>query len=233
MPKPMADRCEVDAGFEQMNSRRVTKQMWVNPLFGERRHGLASRSEILPKKLSNPETNQLSSSCVEEQRGGCIISIRTLFQEPSEQLCSLRPDWADPKVVALSGEPNLVRRLQTQIAYAQIEQLLHPAAGIEHQRKQSMVTWSRGSGLVGSIEYGLNFILFQILNRGSTGASLEGYPNNRLQCRDMFRLCVGQEPGKRVDRSEPSIASCYAVEPFLFKHFEKLRDVVCRECGQR
>ena len=56
MPKPMADRCEVDAGLEQINSRRVTKRMRVNPLFGKRRHGLASQSQILPKEVSYAET---------------------------------------------------------------------------------------------------------------------------------------------------------------------------------
>ena len=84
--------------------------------------------------------------------------IGPLFQEPSQQLCRLRPDWANSKFIALSGEPDLIRRLQTQIAYAQIEQLLHAAAGIEHQGKQSMVTSTRGCGLVRSIEKGLNFI---------------------------------------------------------------------------
>ena len=57
-------------------------------------------------------------------------------------MSGLRPNRAESGLAALAAQANLVRRLGSYVAQAQIEDLLNASARIEHQCEQGIIAFT-------------------------------------------------------------------------------------------
>ena len=67
--------------------------------------------------------------------------------------------------MALTLQPNLARRIETQVAAAQVEDLLNAGAGVEHQSEKCVIAPTARSGPVDAFEQGVDLTAFQVLDR--------------------------------------------------------------------
>jgi hypothetical protein len=80
----------------------------------------------------------------------------------------------------LPKHPHLKRLGQLEIASAQVRDLLHAAAGVEHRRQQSVVAASQRCGSIDCFENRITLLVFQVIN-GPLSCALEGNAQNTLR----------------------------------------------------
>ncbi|MNN87844.1 hypothetical protein D3C81_2054530 [compost metagenome] len=99
---------------------------------------------MLAKQVTDPKAGKLVAATIDKQCRVHVKGMQALFDEPLQQLGSLRPDRADAHPVPLALQSDLARPLHAQVAQAKVEYLLHPCTGIEHEREQCVVAPSGG-----------------------------------------------------------------------------------------
>ena len=108
----------------------------MEPLVLKRRGDGMAGSQMLMQSVAHAEARERAAALVAEQgRGGRIlIGVWQLtVDQLAEQPRGVWPDWTQTELAALAVEANLVGRVETDVAYAQIENLLDAGAGIEQK----------------------------------------------------------------------------------------------------
>jgi len=115
----------------------------------------------------------------------------------------------------------LAWRLEPDIATAEVQDLLHPSTGVEHQGKQRVVALSTWTSSVNALKKSLNLSTIQVLDWHITSAALETDVDHSLEPTEVFRVLGREETSKHVDRAEARIARGDTVMPFSFEELQE------------
>ena len=100
--------------------------------------------------------------------------VATFDQQRTKNFGRLRPQWGNAFFTSLAKEANVRRRLESHITDAKSDDFLNPCAGIEHRRKERVITTTISGGPINCCQHRLNLIEFEVLDRTGTRSCLKG-----------------------------------------------------------
>ena len=80
-------------------------------------------------------------------------------------LHGLRPEGAEALLASLPRRPDLGRSFEVKVTGSQVEDFLHPCAGVEHGKQQGAIPPTVSGSAVRRLQQGLQFIRFEIPHR--------------------------------------------------------------------
>src|SRR4030088_2810133 len=98
----------------------------------------------------------------------------------SQTLCRCWPEWTLPDFVTLPMDAHLIRRRQTQIPNAEIQNFLDAPPRIEHQSEERVIADSSGRFTVDTLEKGIEFRTVEVLDRRLSCSSLKRHVEDPL-----------------------------------------------------
>jgi hypothetical protein len=120
---------------------------------------------------------------------------------------------------------------ELEIAWPQVEELLHASPGVEEHEEERVVATTIGSDPVGGIEKGTYLVGFEIFDK-ALSSPLEGHGEDPLAELKVLRMACRSVPRECVDCSEASVARRGTVAPVGLKMVEKCEDDVGSEIGE-
>lgn len=142
-----------------------------------------------------------------------------------ERRHGFRPQRADPLFAALSGELDLMDRLEAEILNFEVDYLLSPCPGVVEKQEQRRVSLGVACLRVDAVEHRPYLRLFEVFN-GARRRAFERDIANRLALRQGVGLLSGHVAKECTQGREPAISSVGTVATRRFEVVEKRQNRV-------
>src|SRR5262249_4118272 len=112
--------------------------MRVNPLLSQGLDRSGARLDVLLEQVADTKPGKFDTAAIHKQP--CVRCFTgSSIGEFSQQGCGLWPNWTYSSLAALTMQAHLIGRFCSNVAQAQIEDLLNTSASVKHYREQRIV----------------------------------------------------------------------------------------------
>lgn len=148
MPQPLTDRRHIHSRLQEGDRRAVPHAVRVEPLGAKTWSGNLGMFQALVQDVSDSETRERCGPAVlEDPHFGPQVNVQ-LHTQMAQELCRLRPDGTGSLFSAFSREMQLKGFRELKVTSPEIQNLLYSGAGVEHGRKESIISPSLWRALV-------------------------------------------------------------------------------------
>jgi hypothetical protein len=120
MPKPLADRREIDARLEQVDRRGMSQRVRVDALLVQGACRGGTGHDVLVEQIANAKTRELAAAPVCEQQRVDRRASRYLLRQLPQSSGGRGPDWAEPHLAAFATQSDLARWLGPNVAQLEV-----------------------------------------------------------------------------------------------------------------
>jgi len=138
--KPLADRGQVHARFQQRDSSAVSHAVRVESLVAQCGDGGASVIYVLGENVPHAKASQGNAAVVEKHPRVRTYFNLAFFTMRQQHGSRLRPQWTESLFAALSEKPNVIRPDELKIARFHVNYFLNTGSGVEHGGQQSVIS---------------------------------------------------------------------------------------------
>jgi hypothetical protein len=231
MSKPLADRGQVHARFQQRDSSAVSHAVRVQPLVAQCGNVGSSVIYVFGENVPYAEASQGNAAVVEKHPRVRADFNLTFFTMGQQHGSSLRPQWTESLFAALPEKPNLIRPDELKIARFHVNYFLNTGSGVEHGSQQSVISPTVRCRTIYSLEYSLDLVAIEIFNHALI-SPFEGNGKKTLRSLDLIGVMSSNITEERVNSCEADIPRCYAVFAFLLEMSEERNDSICQNILQ-
>src|SRR5271157_1623882 len=206
MPQPVTDRGEIHSGLEQVDGGRVTHSVGMKSLARESGScGLRSIA-VLQEEIAHSKARERLAPVIEEEPVGRPAIDTPLLAEARKHRRGLGPERAESFLATLAEQPHLERSLEPKVANAEIQDLLHPRSGVEHRRKECVITPAIERRAVDRIEDRLDLLVLEVVDRAGSGA-FEGNCQDPLTVAEVLGIAGCEVAEEGMNRRQANISS--------------------------
>jgi transposase len=223
VPEPGPDRVDIDTGSEQMDSGRVSQRVRTDALAAHRLDPCRRLRSTCGDDPVHPEPRHRSACTSAED-----MVIRTAgSQQWPKRIEGLRPQWADPPLVALAENPYSGRCANLQAAYAKRGSLSGSGAAVVEKQQQRVVPCPLSGTPIGSPQERFDFMLVEIPDHRFCRL-LERYRADLRAPRQMLGGAHPDKAGQRADAGQALVAGENGASTRVFNVCEEILHPFCR-----